>query len=430
MKHGPFPGVSRPKAGFFLLNALWALFVCLPGLFAAAPLQGAYAQAAGDSASPEQKAQAAREARLKVIGAAGTYRGTPYRYAGIDRSGLDCSGLVYVSFRDALGVSTPRSTTGLYGWVEKISAGELQPGDLLFFKTDNSGQMSHVGIYTGEGRFIHSASAGPVTGVIVSAMDEKYWRRTYAAAGRALPAVSGSFDADPAAVGSGVPTAGVAAGAASAAGGVPAAGAASAAGAGGVPTAGAAGGAPARSQREPAPATGGAGQDASSGGRLLLGVAAAPSWNGFYADGDMLRGLAVHFALGAETRFLGKPVVFGLELRPEWDGGLGVFRMPVTFSWGPSNKLRFFIGPAFTIGNPALKTSGGERQYTGGTSWIGAAGISAAPLTVELPGGDLAVYGEFAWQSYFSAAGMERNWNADFAAGCRFSTGLRYTWRL
>jgi hypothetical protein len=49
---------------------------------------------------------------------------------------------------------------------------------------------------------------------------------------------------------------------------------------------------------------------------------------------------------------------------------------------------------------------------------------------MNVPGGDLAVYGEFAWQSYFSEAGTERNWNADFAAGCRFSTGLRYTWRL
>jgi hypothetical protein len=161
-----------------------------------------------------------------------------------------------------------------------------------------------------------------------------------------------------------------------------------------------------------------------------LGLALAPSWNGFYADGNIFRGLAAFFSLGAETRSLGRPMVFGLELRPEWDGGLGVFRMPITLSWGLDNKFRFFIGPAFTLGNPVLKTSGGDRQYTGGTNWIGAAGISAAPFVMEVPGGDLAVYGEFAWQSYFSDSGAERNWNADFAAGCRFSTGLRYTWSL
>jgi probable lipoprotein NlpC len=400
---------SGLKAVFFLWKILLILPGEPPGLFAAAPLQGAYAQAARDSASPEQKVRAAREARLRVINAAGAYRGTPYQYAGLDRKGLDCSGLVYVSFRDALGVSVPRTTTGLYAWVEKVTADQIQPGDLLFFKTDNSGKMSHVGIYAGGGRFIHAASAGPVTGVIYSALDETYWRRTYAGAGRALPEGSGFFEA------------------ASDAGLLPPAGG----------SGGSGGNAPAgqvRPQPGNAPASGSgsaAGNEApETGGHLLLGFAAAPSWNGFYADGNIIRGLAAHFALGAETRSLGRPMVLGLELRPEWDHALGVFRMPVTLSWGLDNKFRIFIGPAFTLGNPVLKTSAGDRQYTGGTAWIGAAGITGAPFSMNVSGGDLAVYGEFAWQSYFSEAGAERNWNADFAAGCRFSTGLRYTWRF
>jgi probable lipoprotein NlpC len=397
MKEISRSGWSRPKTLAFLCG-LWAL-ICCPGLFAAAPLQGAYAQAARDSASPEQKAQAIRDARFRLIRAAETYRGTPYRYAGIDGSGLDCSGLVYVSFRDALGVSVPRTTTGLHAWVEKIDGPQIQPGDLLFFRTDNSGKMSHVGIFTGEGRFIHSASAGPSTGVIVSSLDERYWSRTYAGAGRALPAAGGSFD------GALVPASET---------GLPA----------GVQT---------RPQPgkeaipEGIPATG---KDTESGGRLLLGIAAAPSWNGFYTDDDAFRGLASQLFLGAETRSLGRPMVFGLELRPEWDRSLGVFRMPITLSWGLDSRFRIFIGPVLSAGQAVLKTSGGDRRYTGGTSWLGAAGITAAPFVMEVPGGDLAVYGEFAWQSYFSEAGTERNWNADFAAGCRFSTGLRYTWRL
>jgi probable lipoprotein NlpC len=404
MKGIPHSGCSGPKTLIFLLSLCGMVFC--PGLFAAAPLQGAYAQAVRDSASPEQKALAARDARLRVLEAAETYRGTPYRYAGLDRSGLDCSGLVYVSFRDALGVSVPRNTTGLYAWVEKIDGSQIQPGDLLFFKTGNSGKMSHVGIYAGDGRFIHSASEGPATGVIVSSLDERYWSRTYAGAGRALPEGSGFFET-----------------ASEAGAGLPAGGSG-----GNVP-----GGQP-RPQpgKTPAPDSGSAaGKEApEGGGRLLLGIAAAPSWNGFYADGNIFRGLAAHLSLGAETRSLSRTMVFGLELRPEWDAGLGVFRMPVTLSWGLDNKFRFFFGPAFTLGNPVLKTSGGDRRYTGGTSWIGAVGVSAAPFVMEVPGGELAVYGEFAWQSYFSEAGTERNWNADFAAGCRFSTGLRYTWRL
>jgi probable lipoprotein NlpC len=415
MKHRPLPGFSRIKTVFFLLNILGALVFC-PGLFAAAPLQGAYAQAARDSASPEQKAQAVREARLRLISAAEKYRGTPYRYAGIDRNGLDCSGLVYVSFRDALGVSAPRNTTGLYAWVEKISAEQLQPGDLLFFKTGNSGKVSHVGIYTGDGRFIHSASEGPATGVIYSALDEKYWRRTYAGAGRALPEEPGPFEAGPAlAAGAGT---GRPAGGSDDAGGVPARPRP------GKPTGGGA------SDSGPAAGRVSGAEAAEGDGVLLLGIAAAPSWNGFFADGSVFRGVAAQIRLGAATRPAGRPMIFGLELRPEWDKGLGVFRMPVTLSWGLDDKFRLFIGPAFSVGEAALKTSDGDRRYTGGTSWIGTAGITAAPFVMAVPGGELAVYGEFAWQSYFSEAGAEQNWNADFAAGLRFSTGLRYTWRL
>jgi probable lipoprotein NlpC len=409
MMNGHSPaGCSRFKILVVLLN-LCALALC-PGLFAAAPLQGAYAQGGRDSASPEQKAQAIREARLRLISAAEKYRGTPYRYAGIDGSGLDCSGLVYISFRDALGVSVPRTTTGLYAWVEKIDRSQIQPGDLLFFKTDNSGNMSHVGIYAGNGRFIHSASAGPSTGVIVSSLDEKYWSRTYAGAGRALPALNGSLDGtlapDP---GTSLP-----------------AGVQTWSQPGKTAAPGGPGPGPARSGNSAA----GKGGSAENSGRLLLGIAMAPSWNGFYTDDEAFRGLAAQLFLGAETHSLSKPMVFGLELRPEWDRSLGVFRMPITLSWGLDNKFRIFIGPVLSTGNAVLKTSGGDRHYAGGTSWIGAAGITAAPFTLKVSGGELSPYGEFAWQYYLPQAGEKRNWNADFAAGCRFSTGLRYTWRL
>ena len=128
----------------------------------------------------------AAEARLTLIETAKSYLGTPYRYAGLSKKGLDCSGFVYVSFKEGLGHETPRSAGSTYAWAEKITTAELQPGDLVFFVTTGPG-ISHVGIYMGEGRFIHSASQGPVTGVIYSYLNESYWKRTYKGAGRALP---------------------------------------------------------------------------------------------------------------------------------------------------------------------------------------------------------------------------------------------------
>jgi len=328
----------------------------------------------------------AEEARLRVIAAAEKYEHTPYRYGGLDKRGLDCSGLVYVSFQDALGVSVPRNTWGLYSWAEKIEINEARPGDLVFFKTTSKGNVSHVGILVGDGRFIHSASEGPSTGVIYSNLDERYWARTFAGTGRVLP------DAD---------------------------------------IGGQAGNAAdndkdknekkrTREKRE---------KSANADSNFLIGFAAAPTWNtATAAESGIIRGAAGQIRVGAAVKPFGQPMLFGLELRPEWDRVLGVFRVPLTLSWGINDKFRIFAGPVLSFGDAAMTVSGESRPYTGGTSWFGAAGITVAPFSFKIAQINLAPYGELAWQSYFYD-GNNRNLSADFAAGFRFSTGLSCTWR-
>ena len=166
-------------AAFLFFNA--SIFT--PAVFAVDPIQERPLQ--GVSAD---------EARLMLITAAQSLLGTKYRYAGLDRNGLDCSGFVFLSFMEGLNYAVPRTSESMYAWAEKINTEELAPGDLVFFIT--SGQrISHVGIYTGDGGFIHSASRGPNTGVIYSRLDESYWRRTYKGAGRALPWDEQAFQA-------------------------------------------------------------------------------------------------------------------------------------------------------------------------------------------------------------------------------------------
>jgi hypothetical protein len=121
-------------------------------------------------------------------------------------------------------------------------------------------------------------------------------------------------------------------------------------------------------------------------------------------------------------------MIFGVELRPEWDRALGVFRVPLTFSWGINDKVRIFAGPAVSFGNAALTISGESRPYIGGTSWFGASGITFAPFAFKIARVNLAPYGELAWKSYFYN-GNDRNLGADFAAGFRVSTGLSCTWK-
>jgi len=382
--------MSLMKALFFAV-----MISISASLFAAAPLEGGYAMAPRNSAGQEERAQAWLEARNRVIAAAKRYENAPYRYGGMTASGMDCSGFICLSFKDALGVTLPRSSSALYSWVEKIPVDKAQPGDLLFFKTDNTGNITHVALYLGNRRFIHAASAGSNTGVIYSSLDESYYSRTFAGAGRALPEAAPATSSGNALASAERETAASGRNADGNAGGL----------------------------RSNAPSAASA---SSGGGRLLVGASFAPTWNGFLKNGDLIRGFSAQLRLGADTTTFGTRMLFGLELRPEYDGALGVFRLPITLSWGLNDQFRIFAGPVISFGDAVISTEDGERHYSGGTSWLGTAGITAAPYIFKTPKGEFAPYLEVAWQSYFSED-KDTDLNADFSAGFRFSTGVRWT---
>ncbi|MDR3019552.1 MAG: C40 family peptidase [Treponema sp.] len=365
------------------------------GLFAAAPLEGGYSLAPRSSASPEEKARAYQEARGRVIRAAAKYENVPYQYGGMTTSGLDCSGFICLSFKDALGVSLPRSAAGLHSWTEKIPLANAQPGDLLFFRTDRTGNITHVALYLGSRRFIHAASAGLKTGVIYNTLDEGSWSHNFAGAGRVFPEVIAGYQ--PVLAGTNTPPLLI---------GDPSS------------SSGSWGGSLPDIASEPSFSTG--------DGRLLLGAAFAPTWVGFLKDASIVRGFASQLRLGADTYSLGKRMIFGLEVRPEYDGALGVFRLPITLSWGPNDQIRIFAGPVFSFGDAVLSTEDGERYYSGGTSWLGTIGLTAAPFIFETKSGEWAPYIEAAWQSYFSD-NSKGDAASDFSAGFRFSTGIRWT---
>ena len=172
---------------FIITIVFFTAVILISGNIYAAPLDSGFSIAPHAAATEEEKTAAYREARFRVIVDASKYERVPYRFGGTDRHGFDCSGFVFRSFSDALGVSVPRNAEGLYTWVQKIGPEEAIPGDLVFFRTTNRGNISHVGIYLGDGQFIHAASDGPRTGVIYSSLTESYWARTFAGKGRVLP---------------------------------------------------------------------------------------------------------------------------------------------------------------------------------------------------------------------------------------------------
>ena len=102
------------------------------------------------------------------------WRNVKHRMGGMSRKGIDCSGLVYQTYRTKLGVELPRSTEDQSKVGLAVKQDQLRAGDLVFFKTGVF--KRHVGMYIDEGAFLHVSAS---KGVMVSNLDNPYWRSAY-----------------------------------------------------------------------------------------------------------------------------------------------------------------------------------------------------------------------------------------------------------
>ncbi|GAB3732099.1 C40 family peptidase [Luteimonas pelagia] len=172
------PCAPAMRAAAFL--AIGLLAGCGGGEVVRAP-SPATSHAGGDWArvAPADPA-AANAVLIRAIGLVGT----PYRYGGnTPDGGFDCSGLVNFVFRDMLDLQLPRTSRALAAYQgPRVDARRLAPADLVFF--GRGGQVFHVGIYVGEGRFVHAPSTGGT--VRLDHLDGPYWRDHYTGARRVL----------------------------------------------------------------------------------------------------------------------------------------------------------------------------------------------------------------------------------------------------
>lgn len=118
----------------------------------------------------------------ELVAYAQQFYGTPYVWGGTSPGGFDCSGFIYHVF-GRFGVSVPRVADSQYYSGAAVAPGDLQAGDLVFFSTYEPGP-SHVGIYIGNGQFIHASSgAGEVT---ITPLSKPYYQSRYLGARRYL----------------------------------------------------------------------------------------------------------------------------------------------------------------------------------------------------------------------------------------------------
>ena len=156
--------------------------MCFLGLLAVALVAGCGSTKPAGSGKKADRTLRAGPLRQAIIADAKEWIGTPYRAGGSDREGTDCSGMVWSVFADH-GRKLPRSAKEMFREGKAVYASTISPGDLVFFKNTAGPGITHVGIYLGLLEFIHSSTR---KGVIISRLDDQYYRRHYAGARRVI----------------------------------------------------------------------------------------------------------------------------------------------------------------------------------------------------------------------------------------------------
>jgi lipoprotein Spr len=115
--------------------------------------------------------------------------GTPYRFGGSSKNGIDCSAFTKELYSEVFNLDIKRNSRDIFSMVSPVSKDELKEGDLVFFKI-HSHRISHIGIYLGNNRFAHASSRG----VAISSLDDAYYSRYFYKGGRLLSAFKSQLD--------------------------------------------------------------------------------------------------------------------------------------------------------------------------------------------------------------------------------------------
>ena len=335
--------------------------------------------------------------REKFVAESKKYVGSPYVYGAVGPDTFDCSGLVYFVARESIQKQLPRTAKALYNYCRIVPDKDKEIGDLLFFKTNNTAPITHVGIYIGNNQFISAISDGPNTGVIISSLKQDYWKPKYVACGQFIKSgkakgSSGSgeqdFDYEEDFVDDG---------------------------AGGVAKSGGSG-------------AGGAGASGAGGF----------SWNAVKADATLFcdwslispnsfmfqwRGIDLQTNVRYSKWALEPGVGFALR----FNYGLGVFQMPILFSSTVNDYFRFYAGPVITFGNPRMMVTGDEIKAS---VFPGILGVSFSTPALEVAKAKIQVVQDISYSVFNEPDNSALSFTNSIAAGLVFFTGVRVTMNI
>lgn len=351
---------------------------------------------ADDSLTPAQ-AQVLRESFVKE---AKRYVGCAYVRGAVGPDAFDCSGLIYYVARESIQYQLPRTAKAIYNYVKIVPDSEREAGDLVFFKTTGDGSISHVGIYIGRQQFISAVSDGPNTGVILSSLNESYWKSRYAASGQFIPAAKLYDDeADTEVTGTG----------------------------GGRGSGKSSGKAAGRSGASGSGA--GSSSSGKSGGsladRLLLSASLSCDWSLFTVKRFMpnFRGLQTQ----AEIAYAGQSLSPGAGLMLRWNAGAEVFQIPVTLSLAFGEYVKVYAGPVFTIGTSVQPDTDDKIKAS---IFPGLIGVSWQTPSITKGKYKIRIVQDLCYSVFNHTDGAALSPLSSVAAGFVLSTGVRVTFPL
>ena len=326
--------------------------------------------------------------REKFVAESKKYVGSPYVYGAVGPDTFDCSGLVYFVARESIQKQLPRTAKALYNYCRIVPDKDKEIGDLLFFKTNNTAPITHVGIYIGNNQFISAISDGPNTGVIISSLKQDYWKPKYVACGQFIKsgkskASSGENDFD-------YEEDFIDEGSASVA---------------------------KTSSKSASSATG---LDA-----LVADSTLFCNWSLLSPNSFMFQWRGID--LQTNVRYLKWTLEPGIGLGLRFNYGLGVFQMPVIFSATVNEFFRFYAGPVITFGKARMMVTGDDIKAS---VFPGILGISFSTPSFDIAKAKIQFVQDISYSVFNQPDNAALSFTDSIAAGLVLSTGVRVTMNI
>ena len=316
-----------------------------------------------DSYSKEE----AKEMRNSFIAEVTSHLGSVYKLGATGPVKFDCSGLVYYSAQKSLGLSLPRTAKELYKYVKIVPDSNMEPGDLMFFKT-RVNSVSHVGVYLGNEQFISALSDGEGK-VVIRSFKDSYWKPKYCGTGKFLPSAE-DFDEDSNYFSPEYEIA---------------------------------------SNEKP-----------KFTDRFFFDVTFSGDWSLFTENSFIpnFRGLTA----GSNIFYKAKDISVGLGFQTKWNYASSVFQMPVLFSLLIGKYFQIYAGPVFTFGE-LHQVSSDEKMSP--SVFPGIIGLQVKTPAFGFKKVKFQIYQDFSYTVYNNTDGAALSFFKSMANGFVLNSGIK-----